>query len=93
MQREIEIENTNTNCLALEQVRRSLGCCGVEEGGNGGAGLPSDARADIPIELECQGQVGLKFFFLLVLIISFLKFECFQRSDNAFCEDCYFGLE
>ena len=92
MQREIEIGNTNTNCLALEQVRRSLGCCGVEDGGNGGAGLPYDARADIPIELECQ--VRLKFFsFLLVLIISFLKFECFQRSDNAFCEDCYFGLE
>ena len=92
MQREIEIEKTNTNCLALEQVRRSLGCCGGN-GGNGGAGLPSDARADIPIELECQGQVGLKFCFFLVLIISFLKFECFQRSDNGFCEDCYFGLE
>ena len=67
MQREIEIENTNTNCLALEQVRRSLGCCGVEEGFNGGAGLPSDARADIPIELECQGQVGLKFCFFFFL--------------------------
>ena len=38
----------------LGQVGRSLGCCGHGLGNNGGAGLPSEARADIPIELDCQ---------------------------------------
>ena len=37
------------------QVGRSLGCCGLGLGNDGGAGLQS--RADIPIELDCQVHI------------------------------------